>query len=316
MTNVGAIAANFHEGSRTEYLAQYVFASFGTAVAVPHQEDSGVDLFCTITERVGKLAWPVEHFTVQVKSNYRPLVLGSAASVRWLIKHPFPLYLCCVDKKKLCFSVYHTLPRYQLWVSAHEPSRLKLLPGRGPEGHAVLWKKGDAEVSLDAPILEFTLPELLTEARHAEFKEVLQFWVQKDAANLAQVKRGTRSYTMPTRYRTNSLDGFTGSITQSVALPHEFAPTRNVLADILPYAAQHYQAMGDLPGAARCVLLLKHLALKRGLDAWHVVMTINQAMGLSNDVLEEGVNQLSREFDALLRPRSSSASRLRNQRRQ
>ncbi len=27
---IGAIPANLHEGSRSEYLAQYVFASFGT----------------------------------------------------------------------------------------------------------------------------------------------------------------------------------------------------------------------------------------------------------------------------------------------
>ncbi len=55
---VGAIAANLHEGSRSEYLAQYVFASFGTAMAVPHQEDSGIDLYYTLTERVGQRAWP------------------------------------------------------------------------------------------------------------------------------------------------------------------------------------------------------------------------------------------------------------------
>ncbi len=52
----GSIAANFHEGSRSEYLAQYIFASFGTAVAVQHQEDSGIDLSCTLTERVGQCA--------------------------------------------------------------------------------------------------------------------------------------------------------------------------------------------------------------------------------------------------------------------
>ena len=35
-TSVGSIAPNLHEGSRSEYLAQYVFSSFGTAVPVPH----------------------------------------------------------------------------------------------------------------------------------------------------------------------------------------------------------------------------------------------------------------------------------------
>jgi len=49
----GAIAASLHEGSRSEYLAQYVFSSWGTAIAIPHQEDSGVDLFCTLVEKKG-----------------------------------------------------------------------------------------------------------------------------------------------------------------------------------------------------------------------------------------------------------------------
>src|SRR5688500_9757927 len=142
MTNIGSIAANFHEGSRSEYLAQYVFASFGTSVPVPHQEDAGVDLFCTLTERAGKLAWPKEHFTVQVKSSFDPIVLGSADSVRWLIKHPFPLLICCVDKKTLRFAVYHTFVRYQIWVRAKLPERLELTPGRGPEGRATEWTGG------------------------------------------------------------------------------------------------------------------------------------------------------------------------------
>jgi hypothetical protein len=37
-----------HEGSRSEYLAQFVFSSFGTAIPVPHQEDSGLDIYCTL----------------------------------------------------------------------------------------------------------------------------------------------------------------------------------------------------------------------------------------------------------------------------
>ena len=75
---VGAIAANLHEGSRSEYLAQYVLASFGTAVSVPHQEDSGIDLYCTLTERVGLRAWPRASFSVQVKSTMDPWVMDSS----------------------------------------------------------------------------------------------------------------------------------------------------------------------------------------------------------------------------------------------
>jgi len=53
-TLVGSIATNLHEGSRSEYLAQYVFSSFGTAVPVPHQEDSGLDIYCTLLETDGQ----------------------------------------------------------------------------------------------------------------------------------------------------------------------------------------------------------------------------------------------------------------------
>jgi hypothetical protein len=34
VSQAGSIAANLHEGSRSEYLAQFVFSSFGTAIPV------------------------------------------------------------------------------------------------------------------------------------------------------------------------------------------------------------------------------------------------------------------------------------------
>ena len=88
---VGAIATNLHEGSRSEYLAQFIFASFGTAVPVPHQEDTGVDLYCTFTERIGSRSWPRAYFAVQVKSTMDSWVFDGAESVRWLVEHPLPL---------------------------------------------------------------------------------------------------------------------------------------------------------------------------------------------------------------------------------
>jgi hypothetical protein len=68
----GSVAANLHEGSRSEYLAQFVFSSFGTAIPVPHQEDSGLDIYCTLLERDGQRAWPRAYYSVQVKSTMAP----------------------------------------------------------------------------------------------------------------------------------------------------------------------------------------------------------------------------------------------------
>ena len=64
----GSLAFNFHEGSRSEYLAQYVFSSFGTAVTVPHQEDTGLDIYCTLLEQEGRPTYPVAEISWRIDS--------------------------------------------------------------------------------------------------------------------------------------------------------------------------------------------------------------------------------------------------------
>src|SRR5689334_25386395 len=81
---IGSLSPNLHEGSRSEYLAQFVFSSFGTSVPIPHQEDTGLDLYCTLMERVDQRAWPRAYYSVQVKSTLDPWVFVSGESVRWL----------------------------------------------------------------------------------------------------------------------------------------------------------------------------------------------------------------------------------------
>jgi len=111
MTHIGSLAANPHEGVRSEYLAQYVFSSFGTAVPVPHQEDTGVDLYCTLLERVGRRAWPRAYFSVQVKSSMEPWISASPDSIRWIIEHPLPIFLCVVQKAEARLRIYQTTPK-------------------------------------------------------------------------------------------------------------------------------------------------------------------------------------------------------------
>jgi hypothetical protein len=86
----GSLSANFHEGSRSEYLAQFVFSSFGTAIPVPRQEDTGLDIYCTLLEQVGQRAWPRAYYSVQVKSTLGEWVFDGPESVRWIIEHPLP----------------------------------------------------------------------------------------------------------------------------------------------------------------------------------------------------------------------------------
>jgi hypothetical protein len=67
---------------------------------VGRQDDIGVDLYCTLSDRIGPLAVVRDYFVVQVKSGTDPWVFKDQDSVKWLVEYPTPLFLACVDKKK------------------------------------------------------------------------------------------------------------------------------------------------------------------------------------------------------------------------
>ncbi len=69
---MGCVPANFHEGSRSEVLADYLFSGWGTVTPVRRQDDFGIDLYCTLTERTGQRAVVRDYFVVQVKSTDEP----------------------------------------------------------------------------------------------------------------------------------------------------------------------------------------------------------------------------------------------------
>lgn len=165
--NVGSHAWGYHQGARSEYLAQYVFSSFGTSIPVPRQEDTGIDLYCTLDERDGNLSWPKYYYTVQVKSVDRVkeknhIVFGTERSVRQLVEQPLPFYLCIVDKSRLQLSIYQTSGRFALWAShSRFPNSIALVPGERGVGQHVLWEEGSQwQWSLRAPIAEFSITEI------------------------------------------------------------------------------------------------------------------------------------------------------------
>ena len=135
----GALAFNFREGNRSEYLAQYVFSSFGTAIPVPHQEDTGLDIYCTLLERDGQRAWPRAYYSVQVKSTMEPWVFNGRNSVRWFIEHPLPIFLCIVQKAEARILVYHTTPRFAVWTMPELPERLELELGTETQAQTLNW---------------------------------------------------------------------------------------------------------------------------------------------------------------------------------
>jgi hypothetical protein len=255
----GAIAANLHEGSRSEILADYLFASWGTVTPVRRQDDYGVDLYCTLTDRIGQRAVVKEYFVVQVKSGTDPWVFDDQDSVRWLVEYPVPLFLACVEKKEGILRVYHVAPRFSVWALGKLPERLELTPQDSTDGTSVQWENAQ-QYSLSAPILQVNLADLMSDERIVALKEVFRQWVQVDRENCDLVRKGLLRFRMPATYRTNEIPPRT---TVEVGLR---APDAEFMKRGIQTAAESAECIGgylgnqnDFSGALRAALLVDHL---------------------------------------------------------
>jgi hypothetical protein len=254
---VGAIADNFHEGSRSEYLAQYVFSSFGTAVAVPHHEDYGVDFFCTLTEKVGQMAWAKASYTVQVKSELKPWVFQSAESVKWLVNHPLPLFLGVVDKATATLRIYHTAPRFYTWGLGDLPKRLEMTPVVETLGKST-------ESSLDyrfslVPILAIEIVRLGDDNYWENARKVLEFWIESENHNLASIRSGLLGWTMPIKFETNILPS--GRVEQWRMQPTGELLNSGIrhLSECLECIGSQLYATGNFVAAVEAALLHKYI---------------------------------------------------------
>jgi hypothetical protein len=257
----GSIAANLHEGSRSEYLAQFVFSSFGTAVPVPHQEDSGFDIYCTLLERDGQRAWPRAYYSVQVKSTMSRWVFESPESARWIIEHPLPIFLCVVQKPEARILIYHTSPRFAVWALPTRPNRLELIPGTEMKANTVDWVTGDT-FNLKAPILNFTIQEVLDRDFRDHVAEVLKFRIDYDVENLVRLRSGIQYFWVPADYETNTTK-LTGWTRQGGRLREEsLLRAESRLKELLGLIATHYCDKKDMVSAAIYAMALRRLAPK------------------------------------------------------
>ena len=201
-TATGVVAANPHEGGRSEVLADYLFSGWGTVTPVRRQDDFGIDLYCTLTERIGQRAVVTDYFVVQVKSTDEPWCFHGTDSVKWLIEYPQPLFLAWVDKKRGILRVYHVTPRFLVGAIPPLPDRLELRPEDKDDGSFVEWTNG-TEFSLSAPILRITLSDLLDDGTMARLRDAFTKWVRLDRENCDLRRHGLLRFRMPASYRVN-----------------------------------------------------------------------------------------------------------------
>ncbi|QYK12284.1 DUF4365 domain-containing protein [Shewanella rhizosphaerae] len=210
----GSIAPNFHEGARSEYLAQYVLTSFGTASLVPRPEDYGVDFFCSLGRRIGQRLHIDNYFSVQVKSSTDDVIYDGKKSVEWLTSLNSPLLFCCVNKKKSIVSIYAALGICMLsaktslefvrLVFEPFPKDYEVVQG-SPKPCAEHKNNLQAEVYLGKPILEFNVERLSDENFLTNAKLILKKWINIDQENLDHRSMGYTFYHMPGDHEPNEM---------------------------------------------------------------------------------------------------------------
>jgi hypothetical protein len=199
----GALANNFHEGSRSEYLAQYFFSGFGSSFQVPHQEDYGIDLFCSIGDQIGKLLCIENYFYVQVKSNQNDINYDDEMSCRWIISHRYPLFICIVSKKNNNLSIYST---FRLSQIAHHPKiRAILLKFDDNIGNIVKENDDCFEYYLGKPIIDTKANRINENETMKLYKEIIRSWVIIDQENINRKNDGMNITVFPDKYESNKI---------------------------------------------------------------------------------------------------------------
>lgn len=221
----GSIAANAHEGTRSEYLALYVFSALGTAVPVPHPEDSGIDLYCTLGKQLGKLLTVENYFFVQVKSKKEPICYKTPEETQWVLSHHYPMLICYVDKAASKVEIYQTLSLSFLYTKANITS-ITLTPTSPPGAEPQFTHhtgETDPVIYMGEPILRFDVTEIESKDWREKFRATLSAWIETDQENITMRSTGFPLFRHPFIYQPNDphlyATSFTGNFKDTGSSP-------------------------------------------------------------------------------------------------
>jgi hypothetical protein len=279
VTATGSISPNFHEASRSEYLAQYVFSMFGTSVLVPRPEDFGVDLYCTLfSEREGQRVWPVAYYSVQVKSDETALVYSHQKSVEWVVEYPAPLLHCIIDKTGGQVRIYQTFARFGAAVAQALPANLVLVPeGRGADAMGAYGHDPTTgNYLLGVPILNFRIEDLLDDEMFKKLRALLHFWVLRDFENVRRYQMGMRSLWMPVRVVTNEMPEGDMKLGLAYAPGEVRSKAEDMASELLDWLIAPRVNDHDYLGALLGAMMLRH----QGSDSAALVHAIEVLRGL------------------------------------
>lgn len=198
----GAIAKNAQEGTRSEYLAQYALSSFGTAIPVPHPEDSGIDLYCTLGRRIGRRFLVENPYLVQVKSNDNPISYFGVDEVNWLLSHNYPFLICIVNKKKARVELYQTMALSLFSAKKCENITLHINDNKFDTFPHESTSK-NINISLGDPIIRFPITALDGGSFNKKLSKVLKSWIEVDQENIDLKSTGFTLFRTANSWQTN-----------------------------------------------------------------------------------------------------------------
>ena len=203
----GLLAYNFREGYRSEYLAHYIFASFGPAIPVAREDDFGLDLICNISKREGKVQLVESSYGIQIKSIGTDFKFTKKEAIKWLFHLDFPLLFAEVDKAKLTIRIFSTwsLNWFLLGIDSSDdsswPDEISFFPSASEEFGSPDLATGT--IPIGKPILDFSLNDLADNGKREYFQNVLEEWIDLDKKNYFARKAGLSTFYGYTQYETN-----------------------------------------------------------------------------------------------------------------
>jgi hypothetical protein len=117
---------SYHQGWRSQTLAELLLSNISFPVVVNQRDDIGVDFFCTLYEINSKgkqrILKPGATFAIQVKSKNKDEITLSKAHINFLSSFEIPFFLCLVNRKDRSMEIYSCQQLLQIILKFGNPS--------------------------------------------------------------------------------------------------------------------------------------------------------------------------------------------------
>ncbi len=203
----GARLESFRKGDRTELLVELWLSVLAFTTRVPRQEDVGHDFVCVLAEPKDGMVWAGPSFTVQAKSDTKPLVFATEYGRQWIREQDNPMFLAVGNRDESRVDLYSTWRRVNEALEGLGGAvRICVGPASGEGCYVEVSEDGCTQtVHTGRPIVSATLDELSDSDRAARTRAVIRRWVEIDRENIVCTRAGMNWVVGPGEHETNEV---------------------------------------------------------------------------------------------------------------